>query len=287
MKVFKDRVAFVTGGASGIGYGMVQNFLKQGMKVVVVDYTPSHCDEIRQKHSDDPSLHIVQANVADRNQVRAAANEAIRVFGKINVLCNNAGVGGGGNAEDPDFDAWDTAMSVNLGGVVNGVKIISPLIIKNGEGGHIVNTGSIASLVPNPLGGGAYMTAKAAVRGYTEALRISIAPHGIGVSLLCPGSTRTRILDEAKDKPETREMVKNFMESAMDPVDLGAMVVDGIRKNSPYIITHAEFRDEVREIYRMLDEAMPHDQEVPPARMAFEDFRRNIVQEAYKYPVKD
>ena len=287
MKIFKDRVAFVTGGASGIGYGMAQNFLKEGMKVVVVDYTPSHCDEVRQRHRNDPSLHVVQANVADRNQVRAAADEAVRVFGKINVLCNNAGIGGGGNAEDPDFDAWDSAMSVNLGGVVNGVKIISPLILKNGEGGHIVNTGSIASLVPNPLGGGAYMTAKAAVRGYTEALRISIAPHGIGVSLLCPGSTRTRILDEAKDKPETREMVKNFLESAMDPVDLGAMVVEGIRKNSPYIITHAEFRDEVREIYRMLDEAMPRDQEVPPARMAFEDFRRKIVQEAYKYPVKD
>ena len=287
MKIFKDRVAFVTGGASGIGCGMVQNFLKEGMKVAVVDYTPSHCEEIRQIHSSDSSVHVIQADVSDRDQVRTAADEAVRVFGKINVLCNNAGVGGGGNAEDPDFDAWDRAMSVNLGGVVNGTKIIAPLIINNGEGGHIVNTGSIASLVPNPLGGGSYMTAKAAVRGFTEGLRISIAPHGIGVSLLCPGSTRTRIMDEAKDRPETREMVKSFLESAMDPVELGAKVVEGIRNNSPYIITHAEFREEVKGIYQMLDDAMPKDQEVPPARMAFEDFRRDIVRQAGQYPVKD
>ena len=287
MKIFKDRVAFVTGGASGIGYGMVRNFLKQGMKAVIADYNPDHCDEIRQIHSGDSSVHVVQVDVGDRAQVRAAADEAVRVFGKINVLCNNAGTGGGGNAEDPDFDAWDKAMSVNLGGVVNGTKIIVPLIIDNGEGGHVVNTGSIASLVPNPLGGGAYMTAKAAVRGFTEGLRISIAPHGIGVSLLCPGSTRTRIMDEAKDKPETKEMVKSFLESAMDPDELGAMVVEGIRNNSPYIITHAEFRDELRGIYKMLDDAMPHEQEVPPARMAFEDFRRDIVKQAGEYPVKD
>lgn len=287
MKIFKDRVAFVTGGASGIGYGMVQNFLREGMKVVIVDYNPSHCDEIRQIHSGDSSVHIVKADVADRDQVRAAADEAVRVFGKINVLCNNAAVNGGGNAENPDFDAWDKAMKVNFGGVVNGVKIIAPIIISHGEGGHIVNTGSIASLVPNPLAGGAYETAKVAVRGFTESLRISIAPHGIGVSLLCPGSTRTRIMDEAKDDPDKREMVRSFMESAMDPVELGAMVVEGIRNNSPYIITHAEFRDEVREIYQILDEAMPKDQKVPPARKAFEDFRRSIVQEASKYPVKD
>ncbi len=287
MKIFKDRVAFVTGGASGIGYGMIQNFLKHGMKCVAVDYTPSHCDEILKLHSGDPSVHVIQADVADRAQMRSAAYEAIEVFGKINVLCNNAGTGEGGNAEDPDFAAWDRAMAVNLGGVVNGVKIIAPLIISNGEGGHIVNTGSIACLVPNPLGGGAYMTAKAAVRGFTEGLRISIATHGIGVSLLCPGSTRTRIMDAAKDKPETLEMVKSFLESAMDPLEVGAKIVEGIKNNSLYIITHAEFRGEVRDIYKMLDDAMPKKQDVPPSRMAFEDFRRNIVREAYGYPVKD
>lgn len=287
MKIFKDRVAFVTGGASGIGYGMVENFLREGMKVAVVDYTESHCEEIRDRHAGDPSVHVIRADVSDRKQVKSAAEETVRVFGKINVLCNNAGVGGGGNAEDPDFDAWDRAMAVNLGGIVNGVKIIAPIITGTGEGGHIINTGSIASLVPNPLGGGAYMTAKAAVRGFTEALRISIAPMGIGVSLLCPGSTRTRIMDEAKDNPETREMVNNFLECAMDPFEIGTKVVEGIRNNSPYIITHAEFRDELRGIYKMLDDAIPVGQTVPPARMAFEDFRRSIVSDAGRHPVKD
>ncbi len=287
MKIFKDRVAFVTGGASGIGYGMVQNFLKLGMKAVIADYNPDHCDEVRQIHEGNPSVHVVQVDVSSREQVRSAADEALRVFGKINVLCNNAGIGGGGNAEDPDFDAWDKAMSVNLGSVVNGTKIIVPHILASGEGGHVVNTGSIASLVPNPLGGGAYMTAKAAVRGFTEGLRLTIAPHGIGVSLLCPGATNTRLIDAAKDDPDAQELIKSFKEGAMDPVELGAMVVEGIRNNSQYIITHADFTEELREIYRVIDDSIPHDQEVPPSRMAFEDFRRDIVKQAGEYPVKD
>ena len=146
---------------------------------------------------------------------------------------------------------------------------------------------SIISILGVAVGVMALIVVLSVYTGFTEGLRITIAPHGIGVSLLCPGSTRTRILDEAKDKPETKEMVKSFMESAMDPVELGAMVVEGIRKNSLYIITHVEFREELQGIFKMLDDAMPHDQEVPPARMAFEDFRRDIVKEGYNYPVKD
>ncbi len=287
MKVFKDRVAFVTGGASGIGYGMVKNFLKLKMQVVIADFNPEHCEEVETIHSDDLNVHVLQVDVSDREQVREAALEAVSVYGKINVLCNNAGTGGGGNAEDPDFDAWDKAMAVNFGGVVNCTKIIAPYILENGEGGHIVNTGSIASLVPNPLGGGAYMTAKAAVRGYTEALRITMAPHGIGVSLLCPGSTRTRILGDANGDPAAEEVINSFMKAAMDPYKLGGMVVEGIKKNSPFIITHAEFRDEIKEIYKVIDDAIPKDQKVPKARMAFEDFRRDVVKEAYSHPVKD
>lgn len=287
MKIFKERVAFVTGGASGIGYGIVQNFLKEGMKVVVVDYNPSYCNEAKKMYEGNSSVHVLQADVSDRDQVRKAADEAIGVFGKIHVLCNNAGVSGGGNAEDPDFDEWDKAMGVNLGGVVNGVKVIAPLIIGHGDGGHIVNTASIASIVPNPLGGGAYMTAKFAVRGFTESLRISIAPHGIGVSCLCPGATRTHIMDKAKEDPDKRAMVQNFLDSSMDPLEVGAMVVEGIRNNALYILTHAEFRDEVRELYQLLDDSFPQKQQVPPGRKAFEDFRRSLVEQARNMPIKD
>lgn len=288
MKHFSSRVAFVTGGASGIGYGMVRNFLDLGMKVVVVDWNQEYLRELQQTLAGNDAVLFLQADVGDREQVRAAADQAIQAFGKVHVLCNNAGVGGGGNAEDPDFDAWDKAMRVNLGGVVNGVKVLAPLIIGHGEGGHIVNTASMAGIVPNPFPGlGAYMTAKFAVRGYTESLRMSMAQHGIGVSCLCPGGTRTRIIEARARNEEERARARQITASWMDPVELGAYVVEGIRNNAPYIFTHAEFREEVRGIYAALDDAFPRDQQVPAERKAFEDQRRDMIQELLAHPAKD
>jgi NAD(P)-dependent dehydrogenase (short-subunit alcohol dehydrogenase family) len=289
MKILSGRVAFVTGGASGIGRGMVENFLREGMKVVIVDWNADHLDEVRRELAGRADVHFVRTDVADRAQVRAAAEEAVKTFGKIHLLCNNAGIGGGGNADDPDFEAWDKAMRVNFGGVVNGVKIITPLILAHGEGGHIVNTASMAGIVPLPLpGAGAYMTAKFAVRGFTESLRLSLAPKGIGVSCLCPGGTRSRIMEmRNSNNPQHRAMVDALISHSMDPVELGAAVVAGIRANAPYILTHAEFRDEVRELHALLEAAFPLDQVVPAGRKAFEDQRREMAARLSALPVKD
>jgi len=288
MKHFSGRVAFVTGGASGIGYGLVENFLQLGMKVVAVDFNKEYLREKRETLGKRTDVHFIQADVGDRDQVRAAADEAIGKFGKIHVLCNNAGIGGGGDTHDPDFDAWDRALRVNLGGVVNGTKIITPLILKHGEGGHIVNTASMAGIVPLPLPGlGAYQTAKFAVRGFTESLRNSLAPHGIGVSCLFPGGTRTRIIEAGAQDEPGRAAARQMTASWMDPLELGARVVAGIRNNAPYILTHEEFRDEVRELYEMLDTAFPRGQEVPAERRAFEDQRRAIVKQLRGLPAKD
>ena len=288
MKIFSGRVAFVTGGASGIGYGMVQNFLKLGMKVVIVDFNRRYLEEAGIALAGRKDVHFVEADVGDRDQVRRAAEDAIHTFGKIHVLCNNAGIGGGGDTNDPDFDAWDRALRVNLGGVVNGTKIIAPLILGHGEGGHIVNTSSMAGVVPLPLPGlGAYQTAKFAVRGFTESLRMSLAPHGIGVSCLFPGGTRTRIIEANAPDEAARAAAKDMTASWMDPVELGAYVVEGIRNNAPYILTHIEFRDEVRELYQMLDAAFPQNQQVPPGRGGFEDDRRAMVNQLRASPVKD
>ena len=288
MKNFAGKVAFVTGGASGIGYGLVQNFLKLEMKVVIVDFNREYLQEVQQALAGRSDVRVVQADVGDREQVRAAADQAIRAFGKIHVLCNNAGIGGGGDTHEPDFDAWDRALRVNLGGVVNGTKIITPLILQHGEGGHIVNTSSMAGIVPLPLPGlGAYQTAKFAVRGFTESLRMSLAPHGIGVSCLFPGGTRTRIIEASARDEAARAAAKDMTASWMDPVELGAFVVEGIRNNAPYILTHSEFRDEVRELYEMLDAAFPRNQQVPQGRGAFEDQRRGMVNQLRALPVKD
>ena len=288
MRIFKDRVAFVTGGASGIGYGMVQNFLKLGMKAVIVDFNAAYLAELRPALRGRPDVHLLQADVGDRDQVRAAAQEAVGVFGRIHVLCNNAGIGGGGDTHDPDFDAWDRALRVNLGGVVNCTKIIAPLIIGHGEGGHIVNTSSMAGLVPLPLPGlGAYQTAKFAVRGFTESLRMSMAPHGIGVSCLFPGGTRTRIIESGAANEAARAAAREMTASWMDPEELGARVVEGIRANAPYILTHMEFRDEVRELHAMLEAAFPRNQEVPAGRGGFEERRRAMVVANRALPIKD
>jgi NAD(P)-dependent dehydrogenase (short-subunit alcohol dehydrogenase family) len=288
MRHFSGRVAFVTGGASGIGYGLVQNFLQLGMKVVAVDFNGAYLQEKQEALAGREDVHFVHADVGDRDQVRAAADEAIRKFGRIHVLCNNAGVGGGGDTHDADFEAWDRALRVNLGGAVNGVKIITPLILSHGEGGHIVNTSSMAGIVPLPLPGlGAYQTAKFAVRGFTESLRMSLAPHGIGVSCLFPGGTRTRIIEANARDDAARAAAKDMTASWMDPVELGAHVVEGIRNNAPYILTHSEFRDEVRELYEMLDAAFPRNQQVPTGRGDFEAHRRSIVNQLRTLPVKD
>jgi NAD(P)-dependent dehydrogenase (short-subunit alcohol dehydrogenase family) len=289
MRHFAGRVAFVTGGASGIGYGLVRNFLREGMKVVVVDWNAEHLAEVRGELAGRSDVHFVRADVGDREQVRSAAAEAIRTFGKIHVLCNNAGVSGGGNAEDADFEAWDKALRVNFGGVVNGVKIVAPHIVAHGEGGHIVNTSSMAGIVPLPLPGlGAYMTAKFAVRGFTESLRLSLAPRGIGVSCLCPGGTRSRIMDIREGASAAqREMVETLLKQSMDPMELGARVIEGIRANAPYILTHSEFLDEVRELHAALEAAFPRDQQVPPGRKAFEDHRRQMAAQLRSLPIKD
>ena len=288
MKSFSGRVAFVTGGASGIGYGLVENFLQLGMKVVAVDFNQEYLREKQGALAGRNDVHFVQADVGDRDQVRRAADEAIRKFGKIHVLCNNAGVGGGGDTHEPDFEAWDRALRINLGGVVNGTKIITPLILSHGEGGHVVNTASMAGIVPLPLPGlGAYQTAKFAVRGFTESLRNSLAPHGIGVSCLFPGGTRTRIIEASARDEAARAAAKQMTASWMDPLEVGARVVEGIRNNAPYILTHEEFRDEVRELHEMLDAAFPRGQHIPAERQAFEDRRRAMVSQLRGLPVKD
>jgi len=294
MRNLEGKVAFVTGGASGIGYGMVRNFLANGMKVVVADYNEAHLADARADLAGSNAIHLLRVDVSDRADLARAAREAIDVFGKIHVLCNNAGVGGGGMAEDAEFDEWDRAISINLGGVVNGVKTIVPIIRAQGEGGHVVNTASMAGVVPLP-GMGAYSTAKYAVRGLTESLRMSLAPEGIGVSCLFPGASKSALVEIPEDDsgaPEGEEgdFLRNFwaaMRGAMDPMELGAAVVDAIRTNRFHIFTHAEFLEEVRARHRWIEEEFPDTADVPEGRRAFEQHRRETVDRLFAVPARD
>jgi len=292
---FAGKTAFITGGASGIGLGIAKALLSEGMNVVVADVSERNIAAARAELP-ETGVEIVHVDVTDRGSVADAAGAALDAFGRIHVLCNNAGIAGGGAVADPSFVDWDRAMAVNLGGAVNVVKTFVPLIREHGGGGHVVNTSSIAGVTALPYEGGAYTTAKFAVRGLSESLRLSLAPEGIGVSLLCPGLTRTRIMDapDREDpgaKPMSREgdpdALFNSLEGAMDPIEVGRAVVRGIRENLPYILTHGEFRDEIRALFDEIVEAFPTDQAVPEARAAFERGRRELCDGLRHLPVID
>ena len=284
MENLTGKVAFITGGASGIGLGMARAFLEEGMKVCLADWSDEHIAKAREQLKGNNAVHFVKTNVADRDSVRAASQETLDAFGKIHVLCNNAGVNGGGTAASPDFDDWDKALSVNLGGVVNGTKIIVPIIRAQGEGGHVVNTSSMAGVVPLP-GLAAYSTAKYAVRGFSESLRIQLAEKGIGVSCLFPGATRTALVPLPEDDPENiqeegaPQFLKDLwdaMRCAIDPYDTGRAVVEAIKANRFYIFTNNEFLEEVKERNREMEAAFPSEP-APPGRVKFESMRREMT----------
>lgn len=296
MKNFEGKTAFITGGASGIGFGMAQALRAEGMNVVIADISAENMADARDQVGSDDAVAFVTVDVTDRRSVADAATQTAQAFGDVHVLCNNAGIAGGGAVADPGFDDWDRAMAVNLGGAVNVVKTFVPLIRAHQSGGHVVNTSSAAGLTALPDEGGAYSTAKFAIRGLSESLRLSMAPEGIGVSCLCPGLTRTRILDApAREDGDGKAMAAegdpealfNTMEGAMDPIEVGYAVVRGIRDNAPYILTHGEFYDEMKTLFGEILEAFPTDQAVPAARAAFEKGRRDMCDGLRHLPAVD
>ena len=283
MQDVEGKVAVVTGGASGIGYGIARTLLKAGMKVVIADANQRHLDEVKAELKGVNNVHFLKVDVTDRAAMAEAADEVERVFGKVHVICNNAGIASGQAMDEAEYAEWDRVMAVNLGGVINGVKSFVPKIKAHGEGGHVVNTSSMAGIIPLPETGGIYAASKFAVRGLTDSLRLSLAKDGIGVSTLCPGLTRSRIMStaspDAGPEPDAAALF-NDMSGAMDPLELGEAVLRGIRRNDPYILAHGEFKDEVREIFDEILGLFPPAENVSEGRLAFEKRRREITEAA-------
>jgi NADP-dependent 3-hydroxy acid dehydrogenase YdfG len=153
MQNVEGKVAFITGGASGIGLGMAMAFIKAGMKVVVSDFRQDHLEEstaLFKQKGWEKNVHHLRLDVTDRKAFVAAADEAERVFGKVHVLCNNAGIGMLGPVKLAKYNDWDWALSVMLGGVINGIQTFLPRILRHGEGGHIITTSSMGGVIPLP-----------------------------------------------------------------------------------------------------------------------------------------
>lgn len=270
MERIEGKVAFVTGGASGIGLGMAKVFARAGMKVAIADVRKDHLETAgeyfrREAHGRAPSppVHLLELDVTDRSAYAHAADEVERALGPVQVLCNNAGIGITGEMKRASYDDWDWIIDVNLKGVVNGIQTFLPRMLAHGQGGHIVNTASMAGLLTYAAAG-LYITTKFAVVGLSEALRAELAREGIGVSAFCPGGVRTNIREFEKMRPEhyaesgyagaapvrpqpPPEVLEALQEFSADPEDVGEIVLRGIRRNDLYIFTQPEFYEGLTE----------------------------------------
>jgi NAD(P)-dependent dehydrogenase (short-subunit alcohol dehydrogenase family) len=230
-------------------------------------------------------------DVTDRRAMAQAADETERVFGRVHVVCNNAGINLFNDIAAATYEDWDWILGVNLGGVVNGVHTFIPRLRKHGEGGHIVNTASMAAFIAGP-NAGIYTCSKFAVRGLSEALRYSLAPHDINVSVVCPGLVDSHIYESDRLRPAhlaassgvadgefMTRLAELHRRAGMSPLEAGEKVLRGILRNDFYIFTHPEFKEELREIFEEALAALP--EETPPAeRLSFEDRRRALKAQA-------
>lgn len=259
MRDFAGRTAFVTGGANGIGLGLARALLAEGCKVAIADIREDAIASAL-KTLDNQSVMGVQLDVASRAGFAEAADRVEATLGPVSLLFNNAGINLFQTIDESSFDDWDWVMGVNLHGVVNGVMTFAPRMKARGQGGHVVNTASMAAFLCGPQPG-IYNTTKFAVRGMSESLRYSLASHGIGVSVLCPGLVNSHIHASDEVRPEALragakpvdtvmigrlEQVHQF---GMEPDVIAQRTLDAIRENRFYIFSHPEFKDELRELF--------------------------------------
>ena len=255
MEQLRGKVAFVTGGGSGVALGQAKVFAEEaGMNVVIADIRQDHLDEAMNWFGARKlPAHAIRLDITDREAYRRAADETEEVFGGVDLLCNTAGVSQFGPVEQATFDDWDWQIDVNLKGMINGVQTFLPRMIARGAGGHIVNTASMSAFVALPRTA-VYCTTKYAVRGYSESLRAELGKFNIGVSILCPGAVNTNIHESVLSRPERYgstgyygadpqvfKQLKAVIEGGFDPVDLGRIVLEAVRRNEFWILPYPEF----------------------------------------------
>jgi NAD(P)-dependent dehydrogenase (short-subunit alcohol dehydrogenase family) len=272
MRELAGKTAFVTGGASGIGFALGRAFAEAGMKVMLADIEADALAVAVSNLQDfGPDIRGVICNVADPVSVELAAAASYEAFGNVHVVCNNAGVAAGGGIDNISLDNWRWVLDVNLMGVLHGIQVFLPHIRAHGEGGHIVNTASMAGLISG-LGFSPYATSKFAVVGLSEGLAQQLEPFGIGVSVLCPGFVRTRISESGRNRPERygpasipaptsqaamlTARIAQLVQAGCEPSDVAAQVLAAIRENKLYVFTHPEMRAEAEQRFATILAAM-------------------------------
>lgn len=260
MRVFQDTVAVVTGAASGIGRAMAERCAKEGMKVVLADIETAALSQAEaQLRASGAEILAVQTDVSKASDVEALAFKTLEVFGRVDMLFNNAGVGAGSSTWESSLADWEWVLGVNLWGVIHGLHYFLPKMLAQESEGHIVNTASVAGLLAyHPVA--PYQVSKHAVVALSENLYYTLKQRGarVKVSVLCPGWVNTNIMDAGRNRPvelqnepvsipltaEVEAVIQGMRQAAltgMAPDMVADRVIEGIRDERFYILTHPEF----------------------------------------------
>jgi NAD(P)-dependent dehydrogenase (short-subunit alcohol dehydrogenase family) len=262
MKDLAGKTAFVTGAASGIGFAMARAFGREGMSVVISDIDAAALDAAgEQLAQEQVRVAKVQCDVGERAAMQQAAEQAVAAFGKVHLVCNNAGVAVGGPFGEVRPADWDWIFQINVDGVRNGVEAFTPLIRSHGEGGHFVNTSSMAGFLSAP-GLEVYAATKHAVVALSEGWAPQLAMAGIGTSVLCPHFVKTRIHESGRARPARFGAAPAPQEGAMagamaqavlagiDADVVGARVVEAVKAGEFYIFTHPQARVQIEAYFK-------------------------------------
>ena len=260
METLRDKVVVVTGAGSGIGRALAMRFAREGAQLVLADIENEPVMETLAMVRDEgvEALEHV-TDVSDWASMEALAEATLERFGTAHVLCNNAGVGGGGAIANQQLVDWQWVLGVNLWGVIHGISAFLPILQANGDQGHIVNTASVAGLVAGP-GIGPYNASKYAVVGISETLYQELAGTSVGVSVLCPGYVQTNIASSQRNRPShlkrerkaapaaraNNDQIAGGVSSGMDPANVADQVIRAILSDHFWIVTHPELLTSVR-----------------------------------------
>jgi NAD(P)-dependent dehydrogenase (short-subunit alcohol dehydrogenase family) len=254
MQDFDGKVAVITGAASGIGLALAHHAAGRGMRLALADIEAQPlADAAAALVAQGARAIALPTDVTDPAALESLRDATIAEYGAVHLVCNNAGVGGGGRTWEVPLDVWRWVIDVDLFSVIYGVHTFGPLLVEQGEG-HVVNTASIAGLV-TPPGLGPYTVAKHGVVALSETLHHELAGTGVGVSVLCPSFVRTRIHESDRVAPpalrdrfaqsepeqaEARAMINALIDSGMRPEEVAEVVFDGIETDRFLLITHPE-----------------------------------------------
>ncbi len=251
---FNGKTAVVTGGASGIGYAMAQRFLEEGMRVAIADVEQAALDTAVRELSTFGDVMGKRTDVRSVEDLGALAEAVLDTYGRIDVVCNNAGVETGGSFLSIPEEAWRWVMDVNFFGVLNGCRVFLPLL-EAGGGGHIVNTASVAAFSSGTATMTPYCASKFAVLGMSESLEVELRTAGstVGVSLLAPGPVKTRMVHAERNRPADvplatepgrvavmERLAATTAEVGMDPAEVAGQVLDAIRTNTFFVLPHPD-----------------------------------------------